>query len=288
MSKVLGTIITGVIVDENEKSVFVQKDGITYRLDKEESETALQLGDTVKGFVYEGMSKQLRMTLKEPASQVGKYGWGTVVAVRKDLGVFVDIGLEDKEIVVSLDNLPDIKSLWPKKGDRLLIALEQDSKDRLWGIIADEPVFRSISRTPGEELKNKDITGTVFRLKLVGTFILTDDHYIGFIHPSEREIEPRLGEVVSGRVIGISQHGMLNLSLKPRAHEAISEDAAMILVLLEQSPTHSLPYWDKSDPEAIKEYFGISKAQFKRALGHLLKARLIIQEDGHTKLIKKD
>lgn len=40
-----------------------------------------------------------------------------------------------------------------KKGDRLLIALEQDSKDRLWGIIADEPVFRSISRTPGEELK---------------------------------------------------------------------------------------------------------------------------------------
>ena len=64
MSKVLGTIITGVIVDENEKSVFVQKDGITYRLDKDESETALQLGDTVKGFVYEGMNKQLRMTFK--------------------------------------------------------------------------------------------------------------------------------------------------------------------------------------------------------------------------------
>lgn len=76
-----------------------------------------------------------------------------------------------------------IKALWPKKGDRLLIALEQDSKDRLWGIIADEPVFRSISRTPGEELKNKDVTGTVFRLKLVGTFILTDDHYIRIHSP---------------------------------------------------------------------------------------------------------
>ena len=48
MSKVLGTIITGVVVNENEKSVFVQKDGITYRLDKDESETALQLGTLLK------------------------------------------------------------------------------------------------------------------------------------------------------------------------------------------------------------------------------------------------
>lgn len=288
MSKILGTVITGIIVDENEKSVFVQKEGVTYRLDKEELENPLTLGDTVKGFVYESMNKDLRMTLKEPASQVGHYGWGTVAAVRKDLGVFVDIGLKDKEMVVSLDNLPEIKSLWPKKGDRLLIALEQDEKDRLWGVLADEPVFRSISKVPGEEWKNKNITGTVFRLKMVGTFILTDDYYIGFIHPSEREIEPRLGEVVNGRVTGISSHGMLNVSLKPRAHEAISEDAQMILVLLEKSPTKSLPYYDKSDPEEIKNYFGISKAQFKRALGHLMKAKLIVQEEGQTKLIKKD
>lgn len=75
MSKVLGTIITGVIVDENEKSVFVQKDSTSLtdwiKMNRKQHYNS---GDTVKGFVYEGMNKQLRMTLKEPASQVGKYG----------------------------------------------------------------------------------------------------------------------------------------------------------------------------------------------------------------------
>ncbi|MDU1429079.1 MAG: DNA-binding protein, partial [Enterococcus faecalis] len=35
----------------------------------------------------------------------------------------------------------------------------------------------------------------------------------------------------------------------------------------------------------IKQTFGISKAQFKRALGHLMKQKLIKQEDGKTILI---
>ena len=126
----------------------------------------------------------------------------------------------------------------------------------------------------------------VYRLKMVGTFVLTDDYYIGFIHPTEREIEPRLGEKVKGRVIGVSPHGMLNLSLKPRAHEALEDDAKMILALLEKSPTGSIPYYDKSDPDAIRSYFGISKAQFKRAVGRLMKEKLVIQEDGQTKLVK--
>lgn len=285
----LGNVITGIVTDTNEKSFFVQKNGITYRLAKEEVPNKLEIGDTVRGFVYESMKKELRMTTQIPKSQVEQFGWGTVTDVRRDLGVFVDIGLNQKEIVVSLDDLSELKSLWPKKGDQLLIALRVDKKDRMWGVLADEEIFRSIAKIPeSEEWQNKDIKGTVYRLKKVGTFILTEDDYIGFIHPTEREAEPRLGEVVSGRVIGISPHGMLNISLKPRIHEALEEDAQMILTLLQQSPSKSLPFYDKSDPAEIKKYFGISKAQFKRALGRLLKERLIVQEDGETKLLSHD
>ncbi len=61
--------------------------------------------------------------------------------VRKDLGVFVDTGLPDKQIVVSLDILPEIKDLWPKKGDRLYIRLDVDKKDRIWGILAYQEDF---------------------------------------------------------------------------------------------------------------------------------------------------
>ena len=218
-------------------------------------------------------------------SQVDLFGWGEVIDVRKDLGVFVDIGLPDKEIVVSLDFLSDIKSLWPKKGDQLMIGLTVDDKDRIWGELADEEIMRSIAGLPqGEDWRNKDVTGIVYRLKMIGTFIMTEDNYIGFIHPTEREVEPRLGEQVNARVIGVSPHGMLNLSLKPRVHEALEGDAQMILTLLQRSATQSLPYYDKSDPDDIRDYFGISKAQFKRALGRLMKEDLIIQEDGKTKL----
>lgn len=285
MNKDLGTVITALVTDANEQAYFVQKSGVTYRLPKTEVEGEFDLGDTVEGFAYESMKKELSFTTNVPKSQVGHFGWGEVVEVRKDLGVFVDIGLPDKEIVVSLDFLSDIKSLWPKKGDRLMIGLTVDDKDRIWGEIADEELMRSLARIPqGDDWRNKDVTGTVYRLKMVGTFIITDDFYIGFIHPTEREVEPRLGEQVNARVIGVSPHGMLNLSLKPRVHEALEGDAQMILTLLQRSATQSLPYFDKSDPDDIRDYFGISKAQFKRALGRLMKAGLIIQEDGKTKL----
>jgi len=97
-------------------------------------------------------------------------------------------------------------------------------------------------------------------------------------------MEPRLGEHVSGRVIGVRPDGVLNISLKPRAYEAIPDDAAMIYAYLKQRPGQEMPYTNKTPPEDIKQLFGISKAQFKRALGHLMKQGLIVQEEGLTKM----
>lgn len=284
-----GTVVTGIIIDENNESYFVQKSGVTYALHKDELETKdgvmYKIGDSVTGFIYENAQHRKRMTLNIPKVKVGNFAFGKVTQVRKDLGVFVDIGLSDKEIVVSLDDLPELKHLWPKKNDHLMISLKTDSKDRLWGVLADEKVFKSIAKLGKESDKNKNITGIAYRLKVVGTYILTSEFQIGFIHPSERVDEPRLGEKVQGRVIGVRPDGVLNVSLRQRAHEAIDDDAAMLLALLKQEPTHSLPFHDKSDPEAIKAYFGISKGQFKRAVGNLLKRRLILQENEMIKLI---
>ena len=81
-------------------------------------------------------------------------------------------------------------------------------------------------------------------------------------------------------MIGVRDDGSLNLSLRPRAYEAISDDAQMILAALSHSLDHSLPFTDKSSPAEIKAYFGISKGQFKRAVGHLMKAGLVKQSEG--------
>lgn len=283
MNELLATIFTGLIIDENEQAYYVQKNGMTFRLLKSEGEHAL--GEAVEGFGYQNQSQDNCFTTVIPKSRQGHYAFAEVKDVRRDLGVFVDIGLPDKDIAVSLDELPTMRELWPKKGDQLMVSLTVDAKNRIWASIAEEKIFRALSKNGTPELKNQDISGTVFRLKLMGTYILTDDFYIGFIHPSERFNEPRLGEKVNGRVIGIRPDGVLNLSLKPRAHEAIGDDAQMLLAYLERTPTHTMPYTDKSEPDAIKQMFGISKGQFKRALGHLLKARMIVQENGETRLV---
>lgn len=285
MNELLANVFSGLITDENDSHYFVQKNGFTFRLAKTEGEH--QLGEAVEGFGYVNQKQELAFTTVIPKSRIGHYAFAEVKETRRDLGAFVDIGLPDKDIAVSLDELPTMRELWPKKGDRLMVSLRVDQKDRIWGTLADEKIFRSLSRHGVDEQKNKDITGTVFRLKLAGTYLLTDDFYLAFVHPSERYMEPRLGEQVKGRVIGIRPDGVLNASLKPRAHEVINDDAEMLLVYLERSAEQKMPYTDKSDPEAIKKMFGISKGQFKRAIGHLLKEKRIKQEDGYTYLISK-
>lgn len=103
MNTNLASFIVGLIIDENDRFYFVQKDGQTYALAKEEGQHTV--GDTVKGFAYTDMKQKLRLTTLEVTATQDQFGWGRVTEVRKDLGVFVDTGLPDKEIVVSLDIL---------------------------------------------------------------------------------------------------------------------------------------------------------------------------------------
>ena len=65
--------------------------------------------------------------------------------------------------------------------------------------------------------------------------------------------------------------------------KAISIDGEKILYLLQQH-NGRMPYSDDSSPEMIKSKFKISKAAFKRALGHLMKDGLVEQRDGWTYL----
>ncbi|WP_242367635.1 CvfB family protein [Lactobacillus intestinalis] len=276
----LGTIETGKIIDQNEDAYYVQIDGITYELKRHEitQDEIPKLGDEITGFIYDNKNHDREMTQFLPFAQPDQYGWGKVTEVRPGLGVFVDIGLPDKDVVVSLDDLPRDKSNWPRKDDRLLVRLETDEKDRIWAKLADENIFDQIAANFPKDMKNKDVFATVYASRDIGAFVLTSDYYLGFVHESQMGRPLRLGEQFRGRVIGVSQYGRLNLSNLPRAFEEIDDDAQMILMSLRRKKTKTLPFYDKSDAQEIKNYFGISKSAFKRALGHLLKAGLISED----------
>lgn len=284
MNHLLAKTITAMVTDQNEHYYFVQKDGLTLALDKKEGDH--QLGQLVQGFAYSDLHQKLRLTTLPVSASQDSYGWGVVTEVRRDLGVFLDTGLPDKEVVVSLDVLPEIKELWPKKGDKLYVKLEVDKKDRIWALPAPAEVFQKLAGPAYDNMQNEKLRAIVYRLKLSGTFVyLPDNNMLGFIHPSERYTEPRLGQELEARVIGYRQvDRTLNLSLKPRSFEMLEADAQMILTYLEgQGGFMTLN--DKSSPAEIKATFGISKGQFKKALGGLMKAGKIKQDASGTELI---
>lgn len=284
MNDLLAKTITGLIRDENDHSYFVQKDGFIFNLPKEEGEH--EVGQMVTGFAYTDMKQKLRLTTNPISAGLDSYGWGQVTDIRRDLGVFLDIGLPDKEVVVSLDLLPELKELWPKKGDKLYVRLEIDSKERMWAIPAQPEVFQEMSDPAYNNMQNQNWPAIVYRLKMNGTFVyLPENNMLGYIHPSERYNEPRLGQVLDARVIGFREvDRTLNLSLKPRSFEMLENDAQMILTYLESNGGF-MTLNDKSNPDDIKATFGISKGQFKKALGGLMKAKKIKQDINGTELL---
>lgn len=287
MESLLATYVVGLITDENDQYYYVQKEGQTYALDKKEGPHAL--GDSVKGFAYVDMKQKRRLTTLPVTADRDQFGWGQVTEVRRDLGVFVDTGLPDKQVVVSLDILPELKELWPKKGDRLYIRLEVDTKERIWGILASPEDFQRLAQPAYDNMQNQTWPAIVYRLKLTGTFVyLPENNMLGFIHPTERFAEPRLGQVLDARVIGFRQvDRTLNLSVKPRSHEMLANDGQMIAQYL-QANGGFMTLNDKSSPQAIKETFGISKGQFKKALGGLMKTGKIKQDEWGTEWIGED
>lgn len=276
-----GQIIEANIIDSNEKSYFAQNQGITYKVDKAEFDRELFPNERVEGFIFENINQEKCLTTIIPDVRLDSFGWSEVVSVRRDLGVFVDIGLPDKDVVISSDDLPEDKQAWPKKGDKLFITLSVDAKNRLWGVLASQENFQPFFKHGSPEMMNINIIATVYRVLNVGVQAISDANIPIFVHESEMVNLLRLGEVFEARVIDYHKNGgTLNASTKPRAYQAIDEDAAMIQAVLEKSPGNFIPLHDKSHPLEIRNYLGISKGQFKRALGSLLKKQRVRQEKG--------
>lgn len=75
MNDLLATIFTGIIIDENEKNYFVQKNGQTFGLSKSEGEH--KIGEAVEGFGYQNQKHENRITTQIPKSRIGHYAFGT-------------------------------------------------------------------------------------------------------------------------------------------------------------------------------------------------------------------
>lgn len=278
----IGTIQTMTALRKIDSGYVLQKDELEALLHHNETDRELEADEKIDVFLYTDKKGNLTATTQLPTVVMDEFDWAEVVEVLPNLGAFVNIGTT-KEMLVSKDDLPLFETVWPAAGDKLYVTLGKDQKGRLLAIPASEGIFaREIELAP-DELLNQKVTGIVYRTDKEGAAMITEDNYRGFIHHLERKEEPRLGELVEGRVIEVKDDGTLNVSLRPLKQHSMGEDADTILKRLEENGG-VIPFGDKSDPEDIRGTFHISKAAFKRALGKLMKEGKIEQRDGSTYL----
>ncbi|WP_456275902.1 CvfB family protein [Bacillus sp. AK128] len=249
-------------------------------LPKGEINGNIELEDEIEVFVYHDHEGRPIATMKTPKVTMDTYEWVEVVGVHEGLGVFIDIGLS-KDMLVSRDDLPLFEEVWPDLGDQLYCSLKLDRNGRLFGKLATDPVIQELSSSAERNAFNKNVKGIIYRTVKVGSYIFTEEKYIGFIHDSQRKVEPRLGQTIEGRIIDVKEDGTVNVSLLPRAHEGMDQDSRVILEYME-GRGGAMPFWDKSNSDDIQERFNMSKGAFKRALGKLMKENQVYQEEGWT------
>lgn len=274
------------VVRENEMGVFLDaQTGNTSQdilLHKTQQTHPVKIGEEVKVFLYKDPKGRLTASMRVPQMKEGQIARLKVINLSED-GAFLDVGAERGIFLPFAERRGALKI-----GDCVWAKLYTDKSGRLAVSMKVEDEIRRASKSVDtNQVKVGDmLEGSVYNLTEDGAFVFTKERFIAFIPEKEMEQHPHVGAAVRIRVTYLRDDGRLNASLRPVKEKALQLDAQM---LLEEIQKHDgkMPYSDKTSPEVIKSRFHISKAAFKRAVGHLLKEGKVIERDGWMLLIDK-
>ena len=237
----------------------------------------IAIGETLTVFLYKDSKDRLIATTTTPLLQMGKTAVLRVAQVNK-MGAFLDWGLE-KDLFLPFKQ----QTRRVKEGEEVLVSLYIDKSSRL---CATMNVYKSLS-CDSPYKAGDDITGTIYEESdNFGIFVAVDNCYSAIIPKNEVYGKLRIGDVIRGRVTKVREDGKLNLSIREKSHVQMYPDMEKILELLD-SYHGVLPFTEKASPEVIKRETGMSKNEFKRAVGHLYKERKIEITDGKIRKIEK-
>lgn len=231
--------------------------------------------DSLTVFVYRDSKDRLIATTREPVLEVGGLALLTVKELGK-FGAFLDWGLEKDLLLPFKEQTAPVQAK-----DQCLVTLYIDKSNRL---CATMKVYHYL-KTDSPYTKDDQVEGLVYEIsKNFGIFVAVDHCYSGLIPKKEPAEGIRVGDRIKARVTEVKEDGKLSLSLRNKAYLQTEQDTEKLMRLIEQGGG-ILPFNDKAEPELIRKETGMSKNEFKRAVGRLYKQRLImIEKDSIRKL----
>lgn len=228
----------------------------------------VEIGDTLTVFIYRDSKDRMIATTRDAKIMVGETAALEVKETGK-IGAFLGWGLE-KDLLLPFKE--QTRQVHP--GEECLVALYVDKSGRLCTTMKVYHYLRSDS--PYQ--KDDRVEGRIYEIsERFGTFVAVDDKYSARIPKSEPTGGVQVGDKVLARVSEVLEDGKLTLSLREKAYIQMSRDADRLMEMLEREGG-KLPFSDKADPELIRSRVGMSKNEFKRAVGSLYKQRLIAIE----------
>lgn len=248
----------GVYLAENKEAALEEK----VLLPKKQVPEGAVPGTEIEVFIYKDSRDRLIATTKEPKLMLHQVAELTVVQVGK-IGAFLDWGLEKDLLLPFREQTEKVK-----EGQQVLAALYIDKSSRL---CATMNVYEYLQTDSPYQREDK-VQGRVYEIsREFGAFVAVDDKYSGLIPKKELYGEVHIGDTVTARVTAVKEDGKLDLSIREKAYLQIETDAEKVMEVIE-SFDGALPFNDKASPEVIRREMQMSKNEFKRAVGKLLKS----------------
>jgi len=235
--------------------------------------SGLQIGDTISVFVYHDSDNRLIATTQEPFAVVGDIAALKVVEVTSQ-GAFLDWNLM-KDLFVPVSQQLSTMRL----GGKYLVKLYIDAQTGR--VAATEKIDKQINNDLLTVKEGEKVKVQVYRESEIGYVVIVNQVHQGLVYKNEVFTHLHIGQFIDEAFVKkIREGNKLDIGLGKQGGEKLAEDNQKIISLL-KSHKGFLPYHDKSAPDDIYAFFGMSKKAFKMNVGILYKLKLItIEEDG--------
>jgi predicted RNA-binding protein (virulence factor B family) len=243
-----------------------------------EGTNAFEAGDKIDVLIYHDYDGYLSATRRTPLIQVGRFELLRIKAAG-DQGAFADWGLE-KDLFI-----PHAEQLTPvEKGHHYVVYAYIDERSgRIAGSTRVDRFAPDVLPEEHDYAAGKELPLLISRKTDLGykAIIEADPPYSGTLYQNELLKKVRPGMRLTGYVKQVRDDLKLDLTLRKPGYDEVKAAAEELHERLLATPDGFLPYHDKSDAQAIRDEFNISKRSFKAAIGGLLKQGIInIEPEG--------
>ncbi|MDD2793153.1 MAG: S1-like domain-containing RNA-binding protein [Sediminibacterium sp.] len=226
----------------------------------------LRIGDEIKVFVYHDSDNRLIATTQTPKAVVGEIARLKVVSVTRQ-GAFMDWGLMKDLFVPASKQVSGMRL----GGEYLVMPYI----DEMTGRVAATEKIENLMQNEDLTVKEMDMVDLlVYRTSELGYVMIINNKHIGILHGNEVFQQLQMGDRVKGFIKKIRPDHKIDVVLGKPGFDKVEDEAEKILRLLRENNGY-LPYHDKSDPEDIYAFFGMSKKTFKMTTGNLYKQQKI-------------